>query len=634
MTTLQAIGFTLAGGGAVLATAYTAFTVAIYRRAVYIAPRATARPRNVIYHRGARPGHGQYRGNLLFGWILWVMRLDYTTLLRGVPGTGTRDGGVEGHLLRVTLDGIVLLRFHALGRKVSGVAAALCCLLLLPLYLSAPCLPDFYADDKYMELYECNSTALVAINHFRTTTLSHLPSLEQGSMGTAHSEYWSIRWRLYMAVIVLWIITAYCCHLLHKEWQELLALRRVYYLERRRRSSRAEDMDQSCNSLSSTRSRLSDWSMHRPDNADLDLEAVVRVRDPWIPHPEQAEVAPNIEPYSVLIGNLPSGAVDRQLSSLVHFFDHHLPHHPGFTSSVVAATVLPSATEIGHVWRHWYTAMAIMRRLDWIRTQIQCRRPLDTSSSHSAIMVADDDSDFGAAAEDELRHESDDFGPEQLAVYNRELAQSASTCGPRGCREHRVRRADLDELADWQESALMDLHQAQQELQSARRRLLAGDEYLHVEQAPSLELPEISPKVEVLKRAVSEVNGGDVDVSEESEASVKVRDLRDRRRWWKTMWEHIQGSEQWKRAGQCVESFSRESTYAVVTFTSRQAAAAAKQCLETESAKEGRIWMKPQDIPIPPLADAAPCTLLPFRYFCRPVTVSISEHRANLRYYL
>lgn len=32
----------------------------------------------------------------------------------------------------------------------------------------------------------------------------------------------------------------------------------------------------------------------------------VATRDPWIPHPEQRETVPNIELYSVLVGNIPS----------------------------------------------------------------------------------------------------------------------------------------------------------------------------------------------------------------------------------------------------------------------------------------------------------------------------------------
>jgi hypothetical protein len=48
----------------------------------------------------------------MFGWIPWTLSLSYDQLLNGVPGTGTRKGGMEGSLLKVNLDGIILLRFH------------------------------------------------------------------------------------------------------------------------------------------------------------------------------------------------------------------------------------------------------------------------------------------------------------------------------------------------------------------------------------------------------------------------------------------------------------------------------------------------------------------------------------------
>ena len=68
-----------------------AFGCALRARHPFIAPRATARPRNVIYN--PRPEDpSQNRGNPWFGWIRWVMSISYATMLEGVPGTGTRNG--------------------------------------------------------------------------------------------------------------------------------------------------------------------------------------------------------------------------------------------------------------------------------------------------------------------------------------------------------------------------------------------------------------------------------------------------------------------------------------------------------------------------------------------------------------
>ena len=136
-TTLSAIGVTCLSGGCVLFVCFIAFEIALRKQNSNIAPRCSARPVTTIQNGFAQeflPDHVQHRcgGN----WIKWVMSLDYTTLLKGVPGTGTRQGGLSGSMLHVTLDSIVLLRFHALGRKLTMLATLLCLGLLLPLYLT------------------------------------------------------------------------------------------------------------------------------------------------------------------------------------------------------------------------------------------------------------------------------------------------------------------------------------------------------------------------------------------------------------------------------------------------------------------------------------------------------------------
>jgi hypothetical protein len=81
-----------------------------------------------------------------------------------------------------------------------------------------------------------------------------------------------------------------------------------------------------------------------------------------------------------------------------------------------------------------------------------------------------------------------------------------------------------------------------------------------------------------------------------------------------------------------LNTMARESTYAVVTFTSRQAAVAARHCLA--DGRGSARWITMTDIPIPPLADAAPGDLTNFRNCCRPVTVSINDRQKNCRNYM
>eukprot|EP00591_Stephanopyxis_turris_P006097 CAMPEP_0195523080 /NCGR_PEP_ID=MMETSP0794_2-20130614/21901_1 /TAXON_ID=515487 /ORGANISM="Stephanopyxis turris, Strain CCMP 815" /LENGTH=133 /DNA_ID=CAMNT_0040652995 /DNA_START=110 /DNA_END=507 /DNA_ORIENTATION=+ len=130
-TNLQAIAFTFAGGSVVGVTCLILFSVAVRNRDPNIAPRCTARPKDTIYaHR--RRHKCQQRGGPMLGWVWWTLRLSYDTMLRGIPGTGTRNGGMEGKMLDVNLDGIVMLRFHAVCLKVCFVTTLLALGVILP----------------------------------------------------------------------------------------------------------------------------------------------------------------------------------------------------------------------------------------------------------------------------------------------------------------------------------------------------------------------------------------------------------------------------------------------------------------------------------------------------------------------
>lgn len=69
--------------------------------------------------------------------------------------------------------------------------------------------------------------------------------------------------------------------------------------------------------------------------------------------------------------------------------------------------------------------------------------------------------------------------------------------------------------------------------------------------------------------------------------------------------------------------------YAVVTFTSRQAAIAARQCTADGSGL-GR-WEEVEVLPIPPLADSPPWDIFLCRACCRPVTLTINDSQKRCR---
>ena len=70
-------------------------------------------------------------------------------------------------------------------------------------------------------------------------------------------------------------------------------------------------------------------------------------------------------------------------------------------------------------------------------------------------------------------------------------------------------------------------------------------------------------------------------------------------------------------------------TYAIVTFTSRQTAISARQCLSNGGATN--TWKQIDDIPTHPLADAPPRNIFFFRGCCRPVTLTINYKEKRLR---
>jgi hypothetical protein len=83
------------------------------------------------------------------------------------------------------------------------------------------------------------------------------------------------------------------------------------------------------------------------------------------------------------------------------------------------------------------------------------------------------------------------------------------------------------------------------------------------------------------------------------------------------------------KSGEIVDNVVGNYTYAVVTFTSRQGALAARQCLADGSGLNR--WRELEDLPIPPLADAAPFNICSCRGICRPVTLTLNDNQRLIR---
>eukprot|EP00529_Nitzschia_sp_RCC80_P002476 CAMPEP_0113497048 /NCGR_PEP_ID=MMETSP0014_2-20120614/30432_1 /TAXON_ID=2857 /ORGANISM="Nitzschia sp." /LENGTH=1750 /DNA_ID=CAMNT_0000390981 /DNA_START=222 /DNA_END=5474 /DNA_ORIENTATION=+ /assembly_acc=CAM_ASM_000159 len=456
MATLVAIGFTVSVGVAVFTVSMVWFGIAMKRRNNFIATRCVARPSNVIYNPNPTKDYDiQDRGNAFWGWIPWVMNLTYATILGGVPGTGTRDGGLSGMMLKVNLDGIVLLRFHHLCFRVCSLAAFLYLVIVLPVYRTAQC-SRIHGD--YGSLL-CEAQNLT---DYQRLTLANVPPMVYNSTSDQSRMSQSfflpvndcVLARLYVVVFVTWIVTMYAFRQLDEEWRDILALRRVYFLEADHHHDRTLELEETLLRDEREKEGEEDDDGHDDDDDDTfhfdesmrmkpthishdshdeepEKSSYRSVRDPWVPHPEQRDTVPNIELYSVLVGGLPNlpteafvqeeieamfsrkQAIDWQLSVTTAFFDHCVPNQPGYSSSVAAVTILPAASQITEAWNHWYKAAAKLRKLRFIRRQIAKIRERQGENA-TAIDPGGDDADDrnGFSSDDE------EFGEEYAIDLN------------------------------------------------------------------------------------------------------------------------------------------------------------------------------------------------------------------------
>lgn len=201
-----------------------------------------------------------------------------------------------------------------------------------------------------------------------------------------------------------------------------------------------------------------------------------------------------------------------------------MPNQPGFSSSIVAVTILPGAPELAKAWRKWYGAAAALRRLRFIRSVIREKRyysiddieddEIDDIDVGMDSFEEGEDQDeyyepYGASVGEQTptskkitfadangvdnvyanntgdspttvgRETSDidyhifkslNYGPEQQAVYSREMAQGAAACCPNGFCEGRVKRQPIDKLLQMEAATVERLENAQYELKCAQMK--------------------------------------------------------------------------------------------------------------------------------------------------------------------
>jgi len=209
MATFEAIGLNLAVGSFFTITSLVMFTAAVHWGFNdKLAPRTWARPKDVIKNVLEGPYYG-------LSWIPWTLSLSFQQMLEGLPGTGTRKNGWSGKFLHCNLDGIIVIKFHALCLRVAVFASCLCIFVVLPLNVTAPCYPMVSGMDL------CSN--ITNLTNFEQTTLANIPPLRFPSrvveIDAGGGRIPSIEeifpdapgstWRLYVIVVVAWAIFFY-----------------------------------------------------------------------------------------------------------------------------------------------------------------------------------------------------------------------------------------------------------------------------------------------------------------------------------------------------------------------------------------------------------------------------------------
>jgi hypothetical protein len=434
MATFQQIIVNLIVGMFVFSVSVGLFGCAVrYEFNKHLAPRTWSRPRAVLKN--------VLKTTYFYRWYTWAFTLSYTDLLDGIPGTGTRKDGWAGPLLKSNLDGVIMLKFHTLLMKVSLLTSILCMFVIFPVNFTAYCDPDILGW----------GTCLTFTNftNFEASTIAHLPPFDYSTVNETQEDIdggtstlspevpisffvrvpgLGIRYFAVVAVaLVIYLYTCgKCCLLpkkdcliflkimcvvvlhilavlLRREWIENVALRRVYYLEHDHYEERLEELE-------------------FIDDLEDPEDPFQKERPPWLPHPEIRETVPNVSLYSALYKlptrftttGLPAGASDleRQLAATVEFFDECVPNQPGYSSSVVAVTILPEAKFVKLAWGKWYAAAKRLRKLRYIRSVLKAK--LERDQAAEEVFVVETGEEGAPPGSTSLAANGDEEGPKTL----------------------------------------------------------------------------------------------------------------------------------------------------------------------------------------------------------------------------
>ena len=259
------------------------------------------------------------------------------------------------------------------------------------------------------------------------------------------------------------------------------------------------------------------------------------------------------------------------------------------------------------------------------------------------------------------------YGPEQTAVLSKEYSTS-SMCCPNGCNDQKLVEMSLQELEDLEEEAEDEVEISFENLLEVQHSCMAySDNRLQTDYEEQTNDIEIQLNTENITLS----NQGRVKLTPPTDNSIEPNiqcsenslkaeeDVPDWQKVEEAIEEHGRPYRLFSGAWNCsdvnatknsvlritnrfqnpfkntldtMSEIKSTSTVAIVTFTNRQAAVAARKC--TSDGRGYGRWKSMSDLPLAPLADASVCDISDCRGCCKPVTLTINRKQKWIRQFL
>lgn len=191
-----------------------------------------------------------------------------------------------------------------------------------------------------------------------------------GNTATGLSTIWvpGQSWRMLTTCLCCILIYVYTMYLLWHEWASNVALRRAFFLEASHYGQRMTELNKLDLDLSRGKVRGNTAAQEEYSYP------------PYLTHPEVRETPPSINLFSVLYqlpksmvtyGTDGANPVERQLVATKKFFEMIIPPQPGFSSSVIAVTMIPNAKLVANAQTRWDKVETSLQSLRHIRRLLE-----------------------------------------------------------------------------------------------------------------------------------------------------------------------------------------------------------------------------------------------------------------------